>query len=57
MKSLLALALLTFFAVTIVLAVVFRNRQARDTLRFLRNVAYGYIVAIVLIAAWRLWFS
>lgn len=57
MKSLLAFAALTFFAVTIVLAVVFRNRQARDTLRFLRNVAYGYIIAIVLIAAWRLWFS
>ncbi|GIW14265.1 MAG: hypothetical protein KatS3mg063_0118 [Tepidiforma sp.] len=57
MKSLLALAVVTFFAVTIVMAVVFRNRQARDTLRFVRNVAYGYIIAIVLIAAWRLWMS
>jgi hypothetical protein len=57
MKSLLALAIVTFFAVTIVMAAVFRNERARDTLRFLRNVAYGYIIAIVLIAAWRLWFS
>ncbi len=57
MKSLLALAIVTFFAVTIVMAVVFRNQRARDTLRFLRNVAYGYIIAIVLIAAWRLWLS
>ncbi|WP_192498163.1 hypothetical protein [Tepidiforma bonchosmolovskayae] len=57
MKSLLALAVVTFFAVTIVMAVVFRNRQARHTLRFVRNVAYGYIIAIVLIAAWRLWMS
>ncbi|GIW18237.1 hypothetical protein O0235_05025 [Tepidiforma flava] len=57
MKSLLAFAIVTFFAVTIVMAVVFRDRRARDTLRFLRNVAYGYIIAIVLIAAWRLWLS
>lgn len=57
MKSILAFAIVTFFAITIVMAAVFRNQRARDTLRFLRNVAYGYIIAILLIAAWRLWFS
>ncbi len=57
MKSFLLLTVVAFFLVTTVLAVVFRNQRARDTLRFLRNAAYAYIAAIVLIAIWRLWLS
>lgn len=57
MKSFLLLTVVAFFLVTTVFAVVFRNQRARDTLRFLRNAAYGYIAAIILIAIWRLWLS
>jgi hypothetical protein len=57
MRTLILFAIVTFFAVTAVLAVAFRSRRARDTLRFARNVAYAYIAAIILIAIWRLWLS
>lgn len=57
MKSLLVLGLVAFFAITVVAAVFFRNGRARDTLKFMRNVAWAYIAVIVLLAIYRLWTS
>ncbi len=55
MKSFLLLAIVAFFAITLVMAVLFRDEKARNRLKFLRNVAYGYIIAIVLLALYRMW--
>lgn len=55
MKSLFVLGLVAFFAVTLVAAVFFRNARARDTLVFLRKVAWAYIAVIVILAIYRLW--
>lgn len=57
MKQVLFLAIIAFFAVTAVMAVFFRDQKARNRLRFLRNVAYGYIAAIVLLAIYRMWIA
>ena len=57
MKSLLVLGLVAFFAITVVAAVFFRNSRARDTLKFLRNIAWAYIAVIILLAIYRLWMS
>ena len=57
MKQVLFLAIIAFFAVTGVMAVFFRDQKARSRLRVLRNVAYGYIVAIVLLAIYRMWIA
>ena len=55
MRLILLLALVLFFAVTIVMAVVFRDGRAKGRLRFLAKVGWGYVIAIVLLAAWRLY--
>ena len=52
MKSFLVLAVVLFFAVTFVMAVFFRDERAKGRLRFMRNVGWGYVIAIVLLAAW-----
>ncbi len=52
MKTFLVLAVVLFFAVTLVMAVLFRDERARGRLRFIRNVGWGYVIAIVLLAAW-----
>jgi len=57
MKSLLVLGLVAFFAITVVAAVFFRNSRARDTLKFMRNIAWAYIAVIILLAIYRLWMS
>ena len=57
MKAFLLLALVTFFVVTIVMAVVFRDRRAKGRLRFLAKVGWGYVIAILVLAAWRLYGS
>lgn len=57
MKSFLFLAILAFFAITAVMAVFFRDPKAKSRLKFFRNVAYGYIIAIVLLAVYRMWFA
>jgi hypothetical protein len=54
-KSFLFLAIVAFFAITLVMAVLFRDEKARSRLTFFRNVAYGYIIAIVLLAIYRMW--
>ena len=55
MTSFLAQALLLLAVVVIIAAIVFRSRRAVEALRFLRKAALGYVIAILLIAAWRLW--
>jgi Flp pilus assembly protein TadB len=55
MKSLLVLALVAFVAITLVAAMVFKNARARDTLKFMRNVAWAYIAVVVILAIYRLW--
>ena len=57
MKPVLFLAIIGFFAITVVMALVFRDEKAKGRLKFFRNVAYGYIIAIVLLAIYRLWFA
>lgn len=52
MKAFLVLAVVLFFAVTLVMALVFRDERARGRLRFIRNVGWAYVIAIVLLAAW-----
>jgi hypothetical protein len=54
-KSLLFLAAITFFVVTIVMGVVFRDRRARGRLQFLMKLGWGYVIAIVVLAAWRIY--
>lgn len=52
MKAFLVLAVVLFFAVTLIMAVFFRDERAKGRLRFIRNVGYGYVIAIVVLAAW-----
>ena len=52
MKALLILAAVLFFAITLVMAIFFRDERARGRLRFIRNVGWGYVIAIVILAAW-----
>ena len=55
MKTFLLLAVVVFFVVTIVMGVVFRDRRARGRLQFLAKVGWAYVIAIVALAAWRLY--
>jgi uncharacterized membrane protein (UPF0182 family) len=55
MRSFLVSVLVLTAAVLVVAAVVFRSGRARDTLRFLRNAAWLYIIGIVALAIWRMW--
>ncbi len=55
MKSFVVLALVLFFLVTIVMAVSFRDRRAIGRLKFIRNLGYGYVIAIVLLSAWSIY--
>ena len=55
MKALLILAAVLFFAITLVMAIFFRDVRARGRLRFIRNVGWGYVIAIVILAAWSIY--
>ncbi|HNM77196.1 MAG TPA: hypothetical protein PKI89_02450 [Tepidiformaceae bacterium] len=55
MKALLILAAVLFFAITLVMAIFFRDERARGRLRFIRNVGWGYVIAIVILAAWSIY--
>ena len=54
MKFLL-LGLVTFFVVTIVMAVVFCDRRARGRIRFLVKLGWAYVIAVVILAAVRIY--
>jgi hypothetical protein len=54
-KSLLLLAVIAFFLVTIVIAVVFRDRRARGRIQFLVKVGWAYVIVILVLAAWRMY--
>ena len=49
------LAMVVFFVITVVMAVVFRDRRAKSRLRFIAKVGWAYVIAVVLLAAWRLY--
>ena len=55
MKALLILAAVLFFAITMVMAIFFRDERARGRLRFIRNVGWGYVIAMVILAAWSIY--
>ena len=55
MKALLILAAVLFFAITLVMAIFFRDERARGRLRFIRNVGWGYVIAIFILAAWSIY--
>ena len=42
-------------AATLVAAFVFRSQRARGMIHVLMKVAYAYIIAIFILAAFRLW--
>ena len=51
--KLLLLGLVAFFVITVFMAVVFRDQRARGRLQFLFKLGWGYVIAVVLLAAWR----
>ncbi len=51
MKSFLLLMLIGFVAVTAVMALVFRNQRAKNTLLFIRNVGWAYVAVVIGMAA------
>lgn len=53
MKLFLIEALVLFAIVLVVSAVFFRSRRAIETLRFLRNVGWAYVAAVIVLAAWQ----
>ena len=53
-KTALVLFAVVMFAALIVLAVVFRSGTARDLLRILRNMAYAWVVLVVVLAIFEL---
>ncbi|GAB4323165.1 MAG: hypothetical protein Kow0010_04370 [Dehalococcoidia bacterium] len=55
MKAFFVLALLLAIATIIVAAVVFKSTRAVSFLKVLRRIAWGYIIGIVILAAWRIW--
>ena len=55
MRLLILLAVVTFLVVTIVSAVVLRDRRAKDRLRFMARVGWAYVAVVVALAAWRLY--
>lgn len=57
MRLLIVLALLGFFAFTIVMAVVFRDQRSQERLRFILRVGWIYVFVVVGLAIWRLYFD
>lgn len=55
MKAFLVLALLLAVAAIVVAAVVFRSTRAVSFLKVVRRIAWGYVIGIVILAAWRIW--
>jgi hypothetical protein len=51
----LLLILVTAFVVTIVMAVVFRDRRARGRIRFLVKLGWAYVVAVLILAVVRIY--
>lgn len=55
MKAFFVLALIAAVATIVVAAVVFRSRAARDILVFVRKIAFGYVIAMILLAIFYAW--
>ncbi len=57
MKSFLLSVVIVSFVTLVVLAVVFRNQGARETLRFMLKTAWIYVIVVFALGAYRLWQS
>ena len=55
MKAFFVLAIIAAVATIVVAAVVFRSRAARDILFFVRRIAFGYVIAMILLAVFYAW--
>lgn len=55
MKAFVVLAILLAVATVVVAAVVFRSRAARDILKFFRKIAFGYVIAMIILAVFYAW--
>jgi heme A synthase len=55
MRALILLAVITFLVVTVVMAVVFRDRRSKERLRFMARVGWIYVAVVIALAAWRLY--
>ena len=53
--KLLLVALVAFFVITVVMAVVFRDQRAKGRLQFIAKLGWAYIIAVVLLAVWRVY--
>ncbi|MFL2635536.1 MAG: hypothetical protein ACJ0J7_01300 [Tepidiformaceae bacterium] len=52
MRSSLLLILVVIAIVLIIASVKFKSERATKAVDFLRKIAFGYVIAIILIAAW-----
>ena len=53
MKLFLVEAIVLFLVITVVMALVFRNRRATETLRTMQRVGLAYVAATVLLGVLR----
>ncbi|MGE0599376.1 MAG: hypothetical protein AB7J35_06965 [Dehalococcoidia bacterium] len=51
--KLLLFGLVVFLVITVIMAVVFRDQRSRARLRFMLKLGWAYVIAVVLLAAWR----
>ena len=52
MRSSLLLVLVVIAIILIISSVKFKSERATKAVSFLRKIAFGYVIAIILIAAW-----
>ena len=52
MRSSLLLVLVVIAIILIIAPVKFKSERATKAVSFLRKIAFGYVIAIILIAAW-----
>ncbi|MGE3073403.1 MAG: hypothetical protein AB7N24_04865 [Dehalococcoidia bacterium] len=53
--KLLLFGLVVFLVVTVFMAVVFRDQRSRARLRFLLKLGWAYVIAVILLAVWRIY--
>ena len=52
MRSSLLLVLVVIAIILIIASVKFKSERATKAVSFLRKIAFGYVITIILIAAW-----
>ena len=53
--KLLLVALVAFFVITVVMAVVFRDQRAKGRLQFTARWGWAYVIGVSLLAVWRVY--